>query len=131
MLGQIILIQSIPKFELIKKHPLTAIKLYYGFYIYLLSCNDKDIHFTIKYLFLTNKFIIFTSYFCRCLENYIKTHPQKEFACKRSIKYMSTRSVRINVYRNAKHNLSLVISTSIPMKKLIKTEEFLGGIKDE
>ena len=106
VLGQIVLIQSIPKFALIKKHPLTAIKLYYGFYIYLLLCNGKDIRFIIKYAFLTNKFIIFTSCFCRCLEDYIKTHPQKEFACKRSIKYMSTRSMRINVYKNAKHNLS-------------------------
>ena len=106
VLGQIVLIQIIPKFALVKKHPLTVIKLYYGFCIYLLLCKGKDIHFIMKYMFIANKFIIFSSCFCCCLEDYIKTHPQKEFACKRNIKYMSTRSMRMHVYRDAEHNLS-------------------------
>lgn len=106
LLAQIVLIQSIPEFALAKKHPLTVIKLYHGFYIYLLLSKGKNIRFIMKYMFLTNKFIIFSSCFCCCLEDYIKTHPQKEFVCKRNIKYMSTRSMRMHVYRDAEHNLS-------------------------
>lgn len=84
ILGQIILIQSIPNFKLAKKHPLTIIKLYYGFYIYLFFSNKSDWKFKIKYIFLSNKFVIFTHCFCYFLEKYIKTHPQKENVCKKN-----------------------------------------------
>lgn len=105
ILGQIILLQSIPKFALVKRYPLTIIKLYYGFHIYFLFGKRKDIRFILKYMFLANKFVLFVSCFCYCLEEYIKAHPQKEAVCKRNIKYIDTRSMRMNVYRNAEQNL--------------------------
>ncbi len=105
ILGQVILIQTTPKFKLVKKHPLTVIALYYGFFIYLFSDKEKNLKFKIRYIFIYNKFLIFTYCFCHCLEQYIATHPQKELFLKKNIKYMSTRSMRTNVYRNTKRSL--------------------------
>ena len=59
MLGQIILIQTIPRFKLAKKHPFTVIKLYYGFYLYLFFNKQYNWIFKVKYIFLSNKFMIF------------------------------------------------------------------------
>jgi len=106
LLGKIILIQTIPRFKIIKKHTLTVIKLYYGFYIYMLFNKDKDWSFKIKYLFSKNKIIMFAYCFCHCLEKYIQTHPQKEAVCRRNIKYMSTPIMRKNLYEDTKHKLA-------------------------
>lgn len=107
-LGQVILVQSIPRFKLVKKHPLTVIKLYYGFYVYLFFNNESDWKFKIKYIFLSNKFIMFTYCFCYCLEKYIEAHPQKELVCKNNIKYMNTPSMRETIYKNTERNLVYV-----------------------
>ena len=106
ILGHIILIQSIPKFKIAKKHPLIVIKLYYGFHMYLILNNEIDWRFKIRYLFLSDKFIIFTYCFCYCLEKYIESHPQKEVVCRKNIRYMSSPLMRETIYRNTERNLA-------------------------
>ena len=104
-LGKIILIQNIPRFKIAKKHSLTVIKLYYGFYIYLFFDKEKDWRFKVKYIFFKNKFIMFTYCFCHCLEEYIVAHPQKEAVCKKNIDYIRVSSMRTNIYRNTEKGL--------------------------
>lgn len=105
ILGKTILIQSIPKFKLVKRHAATIIKLYYGFYIYLFFNKEIDLKIKIKYMFLNNKIVMFTYCFCYCLEEYIEKHPQREFACKKNIKYMSSPFMRKNIYKNTEQSL--------------------------
>lgn len=102
LLAQIVLIQSTPGFKVVKKYPLIVIRLYYGFFVYLLFSKKNDFELKLRYVFLPNKFAMFVQYLCICLEKYLASHPQRKAVCR---EHMAARSTRRGIYMDAEQNL--------------------------